>query len=346
MTNLRRIDDVFPDAITGKGIFSYLDILPVPWKTAVESLPLDLQYHLNRSGCKIVSPVVEKLLGDETAVTDEVGTKLANILWSINKESWERLYATLSLEYNPIENYRMEENEETTDERSSSSTVDKLQTNNLSRTVSADNEDTEKGTVNVSGSTDMTHEVDSTKTTTGTNNDTQSGSVGVDTTDGGTVSVSGKNSSDTTSNVYGFNSQSAVPSDTGTSSGTSSTQTTNNLNGTKDTEFSIDTDKTLNETVTDKGSNTDKGTDTRDESRDISFSHKKDETIKDSGTITNEEESSDKTSGSGTRTLTRSGNIGVTTSQQMLESERELWVWKFFDQVFRDVDEILTLPIY
>lgn len=46
-------------------------------------------------------------------------------------------------------------------------------------------------------------------------------------------------------------------------------------------------------------------------------------------------------------TLTRSGNIGVTTSQQMLQSERDLWKWNFFrDVVFPDVDRVLTLRIY
>ena len=46
-------------------------------------------------------------------------------------------------------------------------------------------------------------------------------------------------------------------------------------------------------------------------------------------------------------TLTRSGNIGVTTSQQMLQSERDLWKWNFFrDVVFPDLDKVLTLQIY
>lgn len=48
----------------------------------------------------------------------------------------------------------------------------------------------------------------------------------------------------------------------------------------------------------------------------------------------------------GTRTLTRSGNIGVTTSQQMLESEIKLWEWSFYETVFKDVDKVLTTPIY
>lgn len=46
------------------------------------------------------------------------------------------------------------------------------------------------------------------------------------------------------------------------------------------------------------------------------------------------------------RELTRSGNIGVTTSQQMLESEIELRKWNFTDMLYQDVDSICTLSIY
>ena len=47
------------------------------------------------------------------------------------------------------------------------------------------------------------------------------------------------------------------------------------------------------------------------------------------------------------RELTRSGNIGVTTSQQMIQSERELYIWNFFlDVVFPDLDKIFTLKCY
>lgn len=48
----------------------------------------------------------------------------------------------------------------------------------------------------------------------------------------------------------------------------------------------------------------------------------------------------------GTRKLTRKGNIGVTTTQQMIESEIALWQWNFFKSVFDDVDEILTAKYY
>lgn len=46
------------------------------------------------------------------------------------------------------------------------------------------------------------------------------------------------------------------------------------------------------------------------------------------------------------RTLTRSGNIGVTTSQQMLESELNLRKYNLNATIYLDVDSILTLPIY
>lgn len=45
-------------------------------------------------------------------------------------------------------------------------------------------------------------------------------------------------------------------------------------------------------------------------------------------------------------TTTRSGNIGVTTTQQMIKAEREVWMWNFFDQVYKDIDSVLSLPFY
>lgn len=48
----------------------------------------------------------------------------------------------------------------------------------------------------------------------------------------------------------------------------------------------------------------------------------------------------------GKRTLTRSGNIGVTTSQQMLESELKLREYDFYLIVFKDLDKILCSQTY
>lgn len=46
-------------------------------------------------------------------------------------------------------------------------------------------------------------------------------------------------------------------------------------------------------------------------------------------------------------TLTRFGNIGVTTSQQMAQSEIDLWKWNFFQNViFPNIDGVLTIALY
>lgn len=52
------------------------------------------------------------------------------------------------------------------------------------------------------------------------------------------------------------------------------------------------------------------------------------------------------TTHTGTETLERSGNIGVTTSQQMLESELNLRQYDFFKTIYKDIDSILCLGIY
>lgn len=48
----------------------------------------------------------------------------------------------------------------------------------------------------------------------------------------------------------------------------------------------------------------------------------------------------------GTETLTRSGNIGVTTSQQMLQSELDLRNQILVDEIYKALAEIMTNPVY
>lgn len=47
-----------------------------------------------------------------------------------------------------------------------------------------------------------------------------------------------------------------------------------------------------------------------------------------------------------TEEIHRAGNIGVTTTQQMLQAERELWIWNYFDQIFDDLDKELALAFH
>ena len=118
--------------------------------------------------------------------------------------------------------------------------------------------------------------------------------------------------------MYGFNSVSGVNADS--QNGTETRNTTDNnthnddLKGTRTNEHS-------------ENINTSKVTSQKNDIKDV----------KDGTHIEN---------GSQDRTLSRHGNIGVTTSQQMINSEIELWQWDFFSGVFKDIDKILTIHTY
>lgn len=259
----KRLNDVFPGWLTGAGIFATLQSFPVPWKNENISGALDVEYHGNVSGDKIISPLVEKILSGDT-LTESEKTMLATSILAVYGVNWGKQWETLSFDYNPIENYSMREemtNDRTVDEYGKIQT----RTDNLQHTKTGTEEE----------APDLT--------------DTNTPNLTTNTSNG----------------VYGFNSQSEVP--TGSQAQTETGTSTNTRTGT-------DT-RTYNTTDADTGT----------------------QTYNDGGSDTH------------TRNymLTRSGNIGVTTSQQMIESERALWVWNFFrNVVFPDIDRVLTLQIY
>ena len=110
--------------------------------------------------------------------------------------------------------------------------------------------------------------------------------------------------------IYGFNSgDESVPSD--------SSDTTNKVIGSMDKNKIMESNNTITST-----------SETND------------------GTVSNTETETDTNKHTGTRTLTRSGNIGVTTSQQMLQSEIELRKWNLYNRMFEDVDSVLVQELY
>lgn len=226
------LNSVYPEWVT-KGIFSYLNALEVPWKDDISGNQLDIIYHGSRSGNKIIGSLIENYL-DNNTVSDDNKIIIAQAIYTIYIKNWNALYKTLSLEYNPIENYSMTETENV--------------------------QDTHKGTLESNGNNTNTY-IETTLVNDTSNNQ-----------------------------LWGFNSTDSVNSDKQTG------------DTTRDVESSMD--------------NTHKNTDR--ETKDITSD----------------------------RTLKRSGNIGVTTSQQMIESERQLWLWNFFESVFSDIDKILVLKIY
>ena len=145
---------------------------------------------------------------------------------------------------------------------------------------------------------------------------------------------------------YGFNSTEKIPTTTSIDtasdvhSGTDTTTTTNH--STEDisvTHSGTDTtDTTYNSTVDVTGSiDTDATTTNSGESDTSTTQARADKTT--DNTVEN-----GKTNESITRK--RVGNIGVTSSQDLLLQEIELWKWNFYQQVFEDVDKYLALQYY
>lgn len=258
-----RLNDVFPDLLSGGGIFSTLQTFPVPWKGENISVALDLEYHGNVSGDKIISPLVEKIISGDI-LTESEKTMIATSILAVCGANWGKQWETLSFKYDPIENYSMQEqmaNDRIVDEYGKTRT----RTDNLQHTKTG----TEQDTPNLKDTT----------------------TPNLTTTDENAV--------------HGFNSTGGVSSD----------EQTKRATGTSETARTGTDTRTYNTTDADTGTQTDND------------------------------------GGSDVRTrnyiLTRSGNIGVTTSQQMIESERALWMWNFFQNVvFPDIDRVLTIQVY
>lgn len=126
----------------------------------------------------------------------------------------------------------------------------------------------------------------------------------------GTVNNNGSATNTNQNGIWGFNSSTSVPSDMSDGTATNENTTTGNL------------------------SETETGTDTTDHTNTDTYNRSYTET----GT--------DTTAGTRSRKLTRTGNIGTNTFQNLLQQERSIWMYDFFEQVFKDVDSVLTIPIY
>lgn len=346
-----RLTDVWPDWPVN-GIFTALSSIEgftPPWgPDPVKSL--DMQYHGNHSGHKLTSPLVDDLLDGSTALTTDQKKQLAAVCVSIYGKNWAKLWSTLEFEYNPIENYDMTEaGHDTTngeDKGTSSRTINygKKETHDFRE------ETTDTGTTDITKTSkeDITRttEEDGTRTS---NGDTTRATTGeVKREHGETITTDRTGETRVADEVYGFNAQQGVPdkltvtNDTlhntdvhsGTDIDTSTGSETSHQEGTETTH------QDANDSTHRAGTETGKETMGRSMDKDTtgSLTHSGEDT--EQGT-TSQERTSDNY-----HTLTRRGNIGVTTSQQMITQERELWFWQFFDQVFSDLDKVLTSPIY
>lgn len=299
---LTKLNDVYKNWDIGDGVFTDLNALDVPWKNESNVTGLNMAYHGSHSGDKNISPVVYKFLAKEDANTR---SKLASIIFTMFADKWAKLWEALEIEYNPLNNYDMEEHEtpaETT-HTITPAEID-ITTTPAGQTIThAPAETTETITPSETTETitpaETTTNIKPAKTTT-ENEISAFNSSGY--VDDAKITVTGDND------------------DKGSEAITVQQAGTNTLDvdtaGTVTT--TVDNDETTTNVVNSNGV---EQTRVNTEGSDVL-------------TVQNE------------RILTRSGNIGVTTSQQMLQSEIELRKWLYYQSVFNDIDTILTLSIY
>lgn len=211
------------------------------------------------------------------------------------------------------------------------------------------------------------------KTNTGTDTVTNSGDDITKNT--GTVkneNVNDNGKSETKNQIYGYNSTEAADDSTSTTTvnqtitDTRTDDTTSTLThglstlDTQNLKESMDYGKSTSENKN-MSSSTQYGKDTTEiknmsnsttyghtDTENIDISEKSTYNSSNDRTLNLSKSTSDteNTTGDSTRTLNRHGNIGVTTTQQMIESEIELRKRNFFEIVFKDIDNYLTLAVY
>ena len=330
MRERQKLIEVFDDPLTS-GIFYSLQSLDVPWKNENIVSELDLAFITNY-GARNISPLVKTCLDENGKLTTAKQNLIASTLYHLNKVNWIKQYNTLLFEYNPIENYSMVET------HTGSDTVTDTPTNWKETETQTPTNWTESKTETVGQ--------DGYKET-----DKQTPTNWKETTTG----LQADNQADADNSIYAFNSASAVKVSESTSKVSSKSEVSHT--GTYETEHSITGEKITD--VTRTGSyETEKetsGTFETETERTGTYETEKET----SGTFETETERTGtyqtETERTGTyeketaydTELRRSGNIGVTTSQQMITSERELWLWHYFqDVVFKDISKALTLSIY
>lgn len=221
-----------------------------------------------------------------------------------------RLKNALTAEYKPLDNYNMIESG--TDKRTIDRDYTRATTGSVNEGGNTSTDTTGTRTDNLSETATHTGTVGTEGTTTGKTTDTStiSNVTTESTKEEGTIG--------NTNNVSAYDSATLVGHDS--SSGTATNERTVTTNNNVTHGGDVDTTATSSSTVTNDTTDTTTNTGTVKNENGEKFTRNL--TTTESGNITDSDDTTDNTE----HTLTRSGNIGVTTSQQMLESEVNLRV--------------------
>ena len=152
---------------------------------------LNQDYYLSHSGDKYISPFVERLF-NAGKTASEISSYVATICYNRFGEKWKKIYDALITEYNPLENYSMEEtrtpNLTDSDTENVGTSISSNRTTNANSKYKGFNADvpvtitTTDGSENSSTTgTKLANETSRTSTHTGTEKLTRAGNIGVTT---------------------------------------------------------------------------------------------------------------------------------------------------------------------
>lgn len=336
--------------------------LSIPW-TDEYPKPNGIDYHFNRSGGKMISPFLMSFGGE--VLTESERQSIARVIVARYYKNWAKEYDTLNQSYNMLENFNGIESESfSTTETQKTKTTD---TGNTHQSIYQDSDTSETTGGSVSATKTSSEQNSATRTADTKNTNSQHEHNKIRTTDDnnadkmsdqytGDLFHERHTKSDGIRDIYGFNTAevNGVPSEREESNSYSDNTTTHRgserehdkTSGLHDE--SAEKNNVSHETAVTTDTNTGSVSTQETDSTTTSETKGGEGKNHDYGNASSSQQGTSDTEHHNVtqRDLHRHGNLGVTTSQQMIESERELWFWDFCEYVYECIDKVLTCPYY
>ena len=312
-------------------------------------------YIYENFGVYQISPLIVMRENSTEKSFDDIISEISTLVYKANEYRYNTLYSTIIQEYDPIENYKMVENI-TVNYRGSEKNINNFLGKEKN---SVEYVGKEKNSTNYLGGESITDtksgsESDTlTKSGSESNTLTKSGSENVnESATRGDITTTTKKAPFDSENFYNES------QDLTSQSNEYVTNTTTTFTDRADTSTTSFANRTDSNTTTFTNRTDTNTTNYNNVKNDInkSFNERKDENIKEfenrkDTSIKEYENRSDEniktfTDREDVTTHTRSGNIGVTTSQQMLESERMIANFQFVDIAARDIVKKIAILLY
>ena len=279
-------------------------------------------YIYENFGIYQISPLIVMRENSTEKTFDDIISEISTLVYKANEYRYNTLYSTIIQEYDPIENYKMIE-EITVNYQGDEKTINQF----IGKEKNTINYKGEESTVDSKSGTDTNV---LTKSGTESNTLAKSGSENVNESDTrGDVTTTTKKAPFDSENFYNESqdltsqSKADVKNTTTTFTDRVDNNTTTFANRTDNEQITYNSSNNINKSFNGRTDENIKEFDGRADESLKSFMDRKDVT-----------------------THTRSGNIGVTTSQQMLESQRLLANFKFVDIVARDIVKKIAILLY